>query len=776
MDISLSNRNKSIRYSTVFFIAFFTTLVMLMPFLIYDKGFFLYCGDYNSQQIPFTMFISRWFHSGLDSYSFGIDLGGSFVNSYSFYTLGSPFAMVLMLFPEQLVPYLMPFMLCIKFATAATTGYLYLKRYLKVSRYAVPAALLYSFSGFSIYNIFFNHFVDAVALFPLMLYSLDEFFYKGRRGLFAITVALNLISNYFFFTGQVVFIVIYFFAKLVTGEYTLTLKRFSFIAFETVLGLMMGLLLALPAFMNLLENPRSISYSYGFNLLLHGTSQQYAAIISSLFLPPDPPYLPNLFTDGVIKWTSMSAYLPIFSVAGVVAYFRKKGSSSIKIVLVICLIMALVPILNSAFYTFNSSYYARWFYMPLLLMALATGKAIEGNTGKFASSIFIVGGITLAYSFFGLVPNKVDGETEIGLASNAPVFWLTVFTAIIGLTIGFFWVVKFKRRSLDSPILIAFISLFSIIYGIIHLATGKIPQLDNDSDYKSQNYDTMSLNMLSEDDEFYRTDGYGTHDNNSIFLDLNGIQFFNSVVTPSILEFYPSVGVKRDVSSKPEWSNYALRSLLSVKYLLVPISEEDDFLSNEQLHGFKHYQTIDQYSIYKNDLYLPMGFVFDSYITEDVFNETVESSRSNLLLKGVVLTNDQITDYNDILAELDPLQASKLTYDDMVNDVGNMQTAYNFTDTGSGFTADVSLSDDAMVMFSVPYDVGFKAYVDGEATAIENVNSGLMAIAVPSGQHSISFVYETPYLKLSAILCFIGIIVYIIYLFTVRYIFSRDVM
>ena len=34
--------------------------------------------------------------------------------------------------------------------------------------------MLYSFSGFSIYNIFFNHFHEAMVFFPLLLAALDE--------------------------------------------------------------------------------------------------------------------------------------------------------------------------------------------------------------------------------------------------------------------------------------------------------------------------------------------------------------------------------------------------------------------------------------------------------------------------------------------------------------------------------------------------------------------------------------------------------------------------
>ena len=46
-------------------------------------------------------------------------------------------------------------------------------------------------------------------------------------------------------------------------------------------------------------------------------------------------------------------------------------------------------------------------------------------------------------------------------------------------------------------------------------------------------------------------------------------QYFGSTAAPSILSFYPALGVKRDVRSQPELSNYALRGLLSVRYRCV---------------------------------------------------------------------------------------------------------------------------------------------------------------------------------------------------------------
>ena len=104
-------------------------------------------------------------------------------------------------------------------------------------------ACLYAFSGFSIYNVFFNHFIDVVALFPWMLWALDETLYEQeeRYGLFAFWVGVNLLNNYFFFIGQVLFLVIYFICKLTTKDFPMNVRLFVRLAFESLLGAGSGL-------------------------------------------------------------------------------------------------------------------------------------------------------------------------------------------------------------------------------------------------------------------------------------------------------------------------------------------------------------------------------------------------------------------------------------------------------------------------------------------------------------------------------------------------------
>ena len=55
--------------------------------------------------------------------------------------------------------------------------------------------------------------------------------------------------------------------------------------------------------------------------------------------------------------------------------------------------------------------------------------------------------------------------------------------------------------------------------------------------------------------------------------------------------------------------------------------------------------------------------------------------------------------------------------------------------TNSGFHAEITLKKDDLVFFSVPYDDGFTAYVNGKETEVIRVDEGLMAVWPRRGEH-----------------------------------------
>ena len=130
------------KYLFTFVISFIIFAVMVIPLLIYTKGYLIYYGDYNSQQIPFYMHAHDVIRSGEFMWDWGTDLGTNFLGSYSFYLFGSPFFWLTIPFPREIVPFLMAPLLCLKYALASTTAYAYIRKFVRNKNLAVVGGLL----------------------------------------------------------------------------------------------------------------------------------------------------------------------------------------------------------------------------------------------------------------------------------------------------------------------------------------------------------------------------------------------------------------------------------------------------------------------------------------------------------------------------------------------------------------------------------------------------------------------------------------------------------
>ena len=71
-------------YLGVFLLGFALLLVVQLPVMIYTKGYFIYYGDFNSQQLPFYYIAHAAVRSGSFGWNWMTDLGANFIGSYSF--------------------------------------------------------------------------------------------------------------------------------------------------------------------------------------------------------------------------------------------------------------------------------------------------------------------------------------------------------------------------------------------------------------------------------------------------------------------------------------------------------------------------------------------------------------------------------------------------------------------------------------------------------------------------------------------------------------------
>ena len=752
------------KYLSTFVIALITAAALFLPYMIMGEGYFTFYGDFNVQQIPFYQQCHKAVREGNIFWSWTTDLGANFIGSYSFYLLGSPFFWLTIPFPNWMVPYLMGPLLILKFACAAFTSYCYIRRFTRTPSAARLGALLYAFSGFSVYNIFFNHFHEAIIVFPLLLLSLELLITENRRFVFALTVALCAVTNYFFFFGMVVFTVIYFFVRLFSGAIRPKLSRFFALVFEAVLGLALSAFLLMPSILAIIGNERISSILLGWNAIMYGKEQIYGNIIECFFFPPDIPARPVFFPSANVKWSSLGGWRPVFSMVGVFAWFSNRKGSWLKRVIGICIFMSMVPILNSAFYAFNTSYYARWFYMPILMMCLATVSLTEDDSVNWSSAYKWVTGITIAITLvIGFFPQRdSDDKLIFGLYSQSDDgmylfrYWITCAIAVISLIIlgMLLKTLKTDRQGFYKGA-VTCVCIISAVYGNFFIACGR----SHSYDVKSVMIDQLIEGSLDLDkSDNYRVDVYDGVDNTSMYLGLPGINAFHSVVPKTIFDFYDYIGIERSVGSRPDTKQAALRPLLSVKYLLnrkggESFLDEDD---EPRMTGYEYVKTSGGYYIYENNNYVPYGFSYKYYMSLDFCDSYSKSDRTQLMLKAILLDDEQIEKYGNILTNIETLEEPPYDYEtgttlsftdeSMEYDCDQLKetAAISFKRDNTGFSAEVRRDKDDLVFFSVPYDEGWTAYVNGEPAEIEKVNVGFMAVKVGKGTSNIRFEYRTP--------------------------------
>lgn len=253
----------------------------------------------------------------------------------------------------------------------------------------------------------------------------------------------------------------------------MTAKRFFLLAAEALLGMGLAMFAFLPSVLAILGNPRTTDQNLllGGNLWYYSNPQRYLGIVHSFFFAPDMPALNNFFPDHGAQWASLSAYLPVVGAVGTLAYFFAARKSWLKKILAVSALLALVPMGNHLFVLENYSYYARWYYMPTLMMVLATAVALENaDKARFVKAIRVTGGaIVLILVISGLTPKRVDGEWKFGLYKYLEKFLTTGSLTLVFFLLTAFLVYhyrgdrRFKERFCSAILVGCFVFAFTMM-------------------------------------------------------------------------------------------------------------------------------------------------------------------------------------------------------------------------------------------------------------------------------------------------------------------------
>lgn len=698
---------------------------MFLPIIILEKGLFFIGSDFNLQQMIFGEVMNYSLKEGSYLWTWFNDLGSDFIGTFSFYNLFSPFNVFTYLFPARWYPYLCSFLTIVKFGVGGLTSYLFLKRYVKNKKLVLLGSLLYSFSGFQFTNMLF-HYYDSVVLFPLLLYALDNLIYDNKKGYFALTVSLLAFTNWFMFIGEVVFVVIYYIVKVVCKSYVFDLKKFFNILLEGLLGTLLASVVLVPSLFFTISNPR-ISNSFTLSSSLKYSSLiNYIEIFRAFFFPSEV-MTPRAYLDTA-NYASVDLYLPFVGSVLAISYSISKKKSWISILMFTCIFFMLVPILNSSFFLFTTSYYARWFYMPTLVLALLSIKCIEENISIKSGTIisFLSLGVMIL-SYFVLKYRY----PEVEYIHDIKYLIMMISFMIINLVI-LILIYKSKNR-------LKYLFIFTILFVGIWSNYSIYKYRCNSLEYNKRYYNYIHSYKEIKFDDLVRTNSFtGCFSNQGLIFKNGNLLSFNTNMEGSAFEFYNSVDYRRLVSTSILVDS-PLNQFLSVKYFISCTDEEKD--------DYKLYKDTKNYKIYLNDNYKEMGFVFNKYISNKEFLEKSTEEKYNIINSMIILDDEQITKYKDYYN----------------GDVKVNSNKFKFIN--NGFISDIDVSKDTLVLYSVPYDKGWKAFNNGREVEIENVDNGMMAIKINKGMNNVKFTYYPRGLKLGlwlSIVSYIGLLIYCI--------------
>ena len=758
-----------------FFLGALLALFALAPAILPYGGRFVTRGDFIEQQLPFILETRRILRGGLNSYSFNTFLGAPAVGSYAFYTLGSVFVWPLALLPKALVPFGISVMAVLKHAVCALTSFCYLRRMVKDERLALLGSVLYTFSGFTIVNTQFYHFLEVAAFFPLILLGMeDAMSAKPRRGLLALFCGLNTLTNYYFMLSSALLAALYFVFRFFSADWKprRTFKNAAALIFECGVGCALAGVLLVPAMLFMLSITRTgagdtplLMQTYSLGTLLER--------VRALLMPIESNVVHAYYGDAA-SWASTAAYLPMFGLTGAAAMFaQKKKNGWLKGLLLTLAVCSVVPVLCGAFALETNVAYTRWWYGVALATTLATLKALENADDRAMKRAFILlTALVLLLTVPFLLPegwlNRLGRIGEILLNRRTGAYASNVFrlfsicAALLGGGAMLFVLVKKPRFSavlaLTCAVAVAQYAGY-IVVGDANLLSGGeaagegVYTLAEIAEPTLQAAETPDMDIWQRIDYGRKIRNYG------LLRGASSLTAFTSLRSSTVGRFVSMAGFGYDESTTvfPPNDSAALRAFLSVTayYQLDDSPVPEGFVYDHDENGM---------AVYRNPNALPMGFL-QTTCTGTYHQRMDAETVPTVMLAAVTLSDDDLAVYQPRMQTLDVYNIP-----DWQESVARLkQNACNGFDTfANGFIAHIDAKEAGMLVFTLPFDKGFSATIDGRKADIVNCDAAFMGVWIEPGEHEIVFTYRTRGLGLGIMLSLVSSFVLAAYVFISR--------
>jgi len=168
-----------------------------------------------------------------------------------------------------------------------------------------------------------------------------------------------------------------------------------------------------------------------------------------------------------------------------------------------------------------------------------------------------------------------------------------------------------------------------------------------------------------------------------------------------------------------------------------------------------YYEFVRRYGniyLFRNQLFLPFGLIFNQYIPEDMFLQLPSWAKPEALLHVVVLSEQNAVHKPEL---------SQLTLDELKQQMSETSLPDTLAERRAAalnihscrqtrIDGTVQVNQKGIVVFQTPFDAGWHAFSDGRAIPTLKVDAGLLGVAVEHGEHTVELRYQPPLLSAGA--------------------------
>ena len=576
-------------------------------------------------------------HPKLVMWDMSLGYGADILSTLNYYAIGDPLNLLYGFVSPKNTETMYDFMILLRMYLAGITFIIYARKMKKRSYGTVIGALVYVFSGFC-FRLGLRHpfFINPMIYFPLLCLGIEKIYQRERPYVFIFAVCVSAMSNYYFLYMLTIFAVIYAWIRFYKYTEENKMKNFCLTILKFgmyyTLGIAMAAVILLPSVIGFLGNGR---YGNGVDW-------------KSLIVYPGKYYL--LFIENFIGYGNMGSntnagYLPIVGIVVLFTLFSQRMKhKKYRVAFIASIIALILPIFG---YAFNGFSYAnnRWAFALSFIVALLTAEMYPRLFVMSKRQQIGIGAGIIIYTVFCIIVNASGEE----ILKNKGIMAACGLIAVFYILLLIFQRLGYDTQKRIVRVSMAILLLISVgVHGYYRFDPKGYAYtqefMDQGQAYRTLKEDNIRMLSKVNDPSVYRVHAEGyRYKNYGLINHLNTISGYYSITAKCVtdtIKGYDTLGMQYADKYKGVDQRLGLLSLAGVKYITVAHNSQvakDVSSMGDVPYGVEKLRKKGNITLYKNKYALPFAYAYDSYMTEQQYEQLNGIGKEQAMLAQIIL-------------------------------------------------------------------------------------------------------------------------------------------